>query len=61
MPSEETTNTNFIVFVLTQPWFEPTINRTRGEHANHYTTDAVVVYVGVRDLDIDYIQMYCSF
>ena len=29
------------VFGLTFPGFEPTICRTRGEHANHYTTDAV--------------------
>jgi hypothetical protein len=26
---------------LTPPGLEPTIYRTRGEHANHYTTDAV--------------------
>jgi hypothetical protein len=37
--SGEATNTNFIV------WFDPTGARThdllhRGEHANHYTTDA---------------------
>jgi hypothetical protein len=31
--SGEATNTNFK--------FEPTIYRTRGEHTNHYTTDAV--------------------
>jgi hypothetical protein len=37
----EATNTNFIVFDLTRPGLEPTINRTRGEHAKHYTTDAV--------------------
>ena len=35
------TNTNFTVFVLTQPEFETTIYHTRGEHTNHYTTDAV--------------------
>jgi hypothetical protein len=34
-------NTNFIVFGLTQSGLEPTIYRTRGERANHYTTDAV--------------------
>ena len=39
--SEEATHTNFIVFGLTRPEHEPTIYRTRGEHANHYTTDAV--------------------
>jgi hypothetical protein len=30
-----------LVFGLTQPGLEPTIYRTPGEHANHYTTDAV--------------------
>jgi hypothetical protein len=39
--SGEATNTNFIVFGLTQPGLEPTIYRTRDEHANHYTTDVV--------------------
>ena len=37
----EATNTNFIVFGLTQPGLEPAIYRT-GEHANHYATDAVL-------------------
>jgi hypothetical protein len=37
----EATNTNFIVFGLTRPGLDPTIYHTRGEHANHYTTDAV--------------------
>ena len=32
---------NFIVFGMTRPGLEPTIYRTRGEHANHYATDAV--------------------
>ena len=39
--SGETTNKNVIVFGLTRPGLEPTIYRNRGEHANHYTTDAV--------------------
>jgi hypothetical protein len=39
--SGEATNTNLIVFGLTQPGAEPKIYRTRGEHANHYATDAV--------------------
>jgi hypothetical protein len=26
---------------LTRSGFEPSINHTRGEHANHYTTDVV--------------------
>jgi hypothetical protein len=41
--SGEATNTNFIVFGLTRPWFEPTIYRTQGEHANHYTTAVVLM------------------
>ena len=41
MLSREATNTNFIVFGLIQPGLEPTIYHTRGEHADHYTTDAV--------------------
>ena len=39
MLSKETSNTNSIVFDLTRPGLEPMIYRTRGEHANHYTTD----------------------
>ena len=39
--SGEATNTNFIVFSLTRPVLETTIYRTRGEHANHYATDAL--------------------
>ena len=31
----------FIVFGLIRSGLEPMIYRTRGEHANHYTTDAV--------------------
>ena len=41
MLSGEATNTNFIVFGLTRSGLEPTIYCTRGEHANHYTTNAV--------------------
>jgi len=37
----EAIHTNFIVFGLTRPGLETTIYRTRGEHANHYVTDAV--------------------
>jgi hypothetical protein len=36
MLSGEATNTNFIVFGLTQSGLEPTIYRTWGKHANHY-------------------------
>jgi len=35
------TNTSFIVFGLTRPGLKLTIYCTRGEHANHDTTDAV--------------------
>jgi hypothetical protein len=38
MRSGEATNTNFIVISLTRSALESTIYRTRGEHANHYTT-----------------------
>ena len=41
MLSGEATNINFIIFGLTRSGLELTIHRTRGEHANHYTTDAV--------------------
>ena len=41
MLSGQATNINFIGFGLTRPGLEPTIYRTRGEHANHYATDAV--------------------
>ena len=41
MLSGEATNTNFIVFGLTHSGLEPTNNRTRVEHANHCTTDAI--------------------
>jgi hypothetical protein len=44
MLSGEATNTNFIVFGLTQLGLEPMIYCTRGEHANHYATN-VVTYI----------------
>jgi hypothetical protein len=37
----EAASTYFIVFGLTRLVLEPMIYHTRGEHANHYTTDAV--------------------
>jgi hypothetical protein len=40
---EKQQNTNFIAFGLIRQVLEPTIYRTRGEHANHYTTDAVLI------------------
>ena len=51
MLSGEPTNTNFIVFGLTRPEFEPTIYRTQGEHPKHYATDAV-------QIRIVYLQIY---
>jgi hypothetical protein len=45
--SGEATNTNFIVFGLTRLGLEPTICCTRGKHANHYTTDAIVFSIQV--------------
>jgi hypothetical protein len=41
VPNAEATNTNFIVLGLIRLGLEPTIYRTRDEHANHYATDAV--------------------
>jgi hypothetical protein len=41
MLNGEATNTNFIVFSLTWSGLAPTIYRTRGEHSNHYATNAV--------------------
>ena len=39
--SGEAANTNFNVFGLTRSLIGPTTFRTRGEHANHYTTEVV--------------------
>ena len=44
MLSGEATNINFIVFALTRSGLKPTIYCTGGEHANHYTTDSVMLY-----------------
>ena len=41
MISREAANTKYNVFGLTRPGIEPTTTRTRGEHANHYTFEAV--------------------
>jgi hypothetical protein len=41
MLSGEATNTNFIDFGLTRSVIEPTMYHTRGDHAKHYTSDAV--------------------
>ena len=42
MLSGEATNTNFIVFGFTRSRLEPPIYSTRGQQANHYTTDALI-------------------
>jgi hypothetical protein len=39
----EAINTSFIVFGLTRSRLEPTMYRTRGDHAKHYTTETVEV------------------
>jgi hypothetical protein len=41
----EATNANFIVFGWTRQGLERKIQRTRGEHANHYTTDVVLPHL----------------
>jgi hypothetical protein len=47
MLSGEATNTNFTIFGLTRTGLEPTIYRTRGKHADHYTTDVVFEKLGI--------------
>jgi hypothetical protein len=42
MLSGEVANTNFIIFSLMRSGIEPTIYCTRGQHSNHYTSDAVI-------------------
>jgi hypothetical protein len=39
--SREAANTNFIVYGFTWPGLEHMIYHTGGEHANHYTTNAI--------------------
>jgi hypothetical protein len=41
--STEATNTNFIIFGFTGLGLKSTIYRTRDEHVDHYTTDAVLI------------------
>ena len=43
MLSREATNTNCKICGLSRLGLEPMIYRTRGEHANHYTTDTVFI------------------
>jgi hypothetical protein len=52
----EATNTNFIVFALTRPGLETTIYRTRGEHTNHYATNAVMGTSMYREVGSDAIE-----
>ena len=54
MLSGEATNTDFIVFGLNRPGLEPTIYRTGGEKATHYTTGAAVLQYIVKLIE------YCS-
>ena len=61
MLSAEAPNTNFIVFGLTRPGLESTIYHTRGEHANHYTTDAVVQRMIVYNILNPYFNLDCYF
>jgi len=42
VPSGEATQQFFLICGLTRSGREPTIYRTRDEHVNHYTTDAVM-------------------
>ena len=58
---EEATNTNFIVFGLTRPGLEPNIYHTRGENANHYTTDVVYCIWKVAGINWGFDGCICSF
>ena len=66
MLNREETNTNFIVLGLTRPGLEPTIYRTRGEHAIHYAIDTVIlvketgVYPVLLTCDHDYDGVWFS-
>ena len=57
MLSEEATNTNFIVFGLARTGLDPTIYRIRGEHANHYASDAVRIIRSCMDAEETYIHV----
>jgi 3-phenylpropionate/cinnamic acid dioxygenase small subunit len=54
--SGEATNTNFTIFGLTRPGLKHTIYRIRGEHANHYASDAVYVWVLISKVTINIIK-----
>jgi hypothetical protein len=61
MLSGEATNTNFIVFGLTPSGLEPTVYRTRGEHANHCTTNAVLQLFGSRHIALSVASLSRAF
>jgi hypothetical protein len=46
-----------IVFGMTQLGLEPTISRNRGEHSNHYASDAVRIIRSCMDADETYIHV----
>jgi hypothetical protein len=50
MLSGEATNTNFKVFGLTQQQLKTMIYHTKGEHANHYITYAIILVIEKRSL-----------
>ena len=64
-------NTNFLVFGMTRSGLEPTIYRTRGMHANHYTTDDGILFDSLFNLSkidnwyiyftIEVMKIYCYF
>ena len=59
MLNGEATNTNFIVFGFTLPGLEPTIYRTRGEHANHYASDAVYSLLNILGTLVIFLLINC--
>ena len=46
-----------IVFGMTRLGLEPTIYRNRGEHSNHYASDAVRIIRSCMDADETYIHV----
>jgi hypothetical protein len=64
---KQKTKNCLIFFCLTRPQFVPTIYHTRGEHANHYATDAVPYFyfifinflIKISYCKIFYMWMFC--